>query len=160
MRCLICDHNLFLPGKQGEREHQKSHTRFLRCCDELGYTPFMAAERDWLRDLGYEFLQFADLGLQSFGAYLIIRRHFDRSLYGAICHGYHLLHPTIAEYIAMRISYYQDFSTELKNALHALYGQSDGEIAPGFSYWYPQGSEDRRLQWEASRQRNNSKRLS
>lgn len=101
-----------------------------------------------IAEIGLQWLEVCER-LAEEGAEKILRGWFDRSLDAAITGGYWRRHPTFEQYVAMT-DVGGSIPAEVWELLRARYGRIEGEIAPGYSYWLPEG-EERAEQWEEHR---------
>lgn len=146
--CDICDYEYNEKEIADRNEHERLHNTFTQRCSELGYTPRGPHSRDVLYRKAINLLQAFDFGSQVRGSMLLIRRHFDRSLHHAIIQGHYREHPTFEEYLSMCFDSFRQVPNAIKAHLLEEYGCRRGEIAPGYTHWYPRHSEARQKQFE------------
>ncbi len=146
--CDVCDYEYNEKEKADLKEHERLHRLFNERCAESGYTPRGPHSRDVLYRKAINMLQAFDFGSQIRGSMLLIRRHFDRSLHLAIIQGYYREHPGFEEYLSMCFDSFRQVPNEIKAHFLEEYGCRRGEIAPGYTHWYPRNSEERVKQFK------------
>lgn len=149
--CDVCDYDYNEKEKADLKEHDRLHRLFTDRSAELGYTPRGPNSRDVLYRKAINLIQAYDFGSRTRGSMLLIRRHFDRSLHLAIVQGYYREHPTFGEYLSMCFDSFRQVPIEIKAHFLEEYGSRRGEIAPGYTHWYPRNSEERTKQHEEYR---------
>lgn len=138
-KCNFCGLE-FCPDIADDRKtHQTRHNAFEEATGVLNYIPKQYADREASKKSGYILMQDSDLGpeQQLQGALMIIRAWFDRSLDSAIDGQYWKQHPGFEQYITYIVGDLDSFPLPIVDALIQRYGQKDGLIPKGKSYWYP-----------------------
>jgi hypothetical protein len=138
--CAYCG-LLFVPGVKEDRdEHRSRHDTFEEAVTALGYLPEQTAQQEHRKQAGYRALSDgADTYERMAGALDVLRGWFDRSLVSAIVSGYWKQHPKFETYISFMIGGLNQihFPDDVINELKNMFGQVDGVIERGNSYWYP-----------------------
>jgi zinc-finger of acetyl-transferase ESCO len=135
--CTFCGMN-FCPAHAEDRKlHKARHDAFEEAISALNYAPQLLDARDASKRDGYLLVANANSEDQTQGALMVMRAWFDRSLDAAIDNGYWKKHPKFNSYISYIVGATPSFPAHVVALLKQQYGQTDGVIPKGGSYWYP-----------------------
>jgi zinc-finger of acetyl-transferase ESCO len=135
--CTFCGME-FCPAHAEDRKlHKARHDAFDEAISVLEYTPQLLKAREVSKRDGYLLLANANSEEQKQGALMVMRAWFDRSLDAAINNGYWKKHPKFNDYISYIVGATPSFPAHVVALLKQQYGQTDGVIPKGGSYWYP-----------------------
>jgi hypothetical protein len=130
--CAICG---MLHATDGtDHEHVAYHHKFLASGLRLGYYPEAFEQREMRKRLGHRLVnESAALNDQVFGALLVVRAWFDRSLDAAIGNEYWREHPSFEEFAGM---IGDEFPAEVQAVIRRRFGCKVGPLNAGH-YWRP-----------------------
>lgn len=133
--CTFCGLN-FAPSVD-KKEHQRRHEQFEEAVAALNYMPDGHAARESKKKEAYRRVHdSSSIENQVQNQLIIFRAWFDRSLEAAINSGYWKNHPGFERYVSMIVGHIA-MRESLRPLLMERFGNLDGEIEPGHSYWYP-----------------------
>lgn len=136
-KCNFCGCRFCPDIAEDRKAHNVRHDAFEEATVVLNYIPKQHADREADKKNGYALMYGSDPEQKLQGALMIIQAWFDRSLDSAIDGKYWKQHPSFEQYITYIVGDLDSFPIPVVNTLIQRYGQNDGVIQKGKSYWYP-----------------------
>lgn len=135
--CALCGLHFCPDVPEDVKTHQDRHDAYEEAQTVLGYAPQHYPEREASKKTGHLLAwDGVTIDEQVDGALMVIRAWFDRSLDSAIDGGYWKQHPKFETYVSYVVGDL-NFSGSVVSLLVQRFGNVDGVIPKGRSYWYP-----------------------
>lgn len=134
--CRYCDFRFASDYKPDQKTHREHHERFMEVNERLNYRPSTYAERERMKQDGYQQANYAEqIEDRIAGLLMITRGWFDRSFHDAVSDGYWKRHPSFEEYVAMMVPHLETTYPALAVIVTERYGRMPGIIPKGTTYW-------------------------
>lgn len=138
--CSYCGLTFGSHLKEERNLHRRHHDAFEEAVTILNYLPEHTSQQERRKEAGYNLLSNGTSTQERLGGALdVLRGWFDRSLVSAMSSGYWKQHPKFETYVTYMIGGLSQacFPQDVQNELKRRFGQVDGIIDKGHSYWYP-----------------------